>query len=112
MGSGSEVQYCLGAAELLEKEGIKTRVVSMPSMELFDRQPESYRHEVLPPDVRARVAVEAGHPMSWYKYIGDSGALQCMESFGASAPFEALYKKFGFTPENIAAKARKLAARK
>ena len=108
MGSGSEVQFCLGAAELLEKEGIKARVVSMPSFELFDQQPQSYRDTVLPPDVAARVAVEAAHPMSWYKYVGSGGAFQCMESFGASAPYEALYKKFGFTNENVAAKARAL----
>ena len=108
IGTGSEVQFCVSAAEILEKEGIKTRVVSMPSMELFDKQPESYRAEVLPRDVKARVAVEAAHPMPWYKYVGMDGALQCMESFGASAPFEALYKKFGFTTENVAAKARAL----
>jgi transketolase len=108
IGTGSEVQFCLSAAEALQKEGVKVRVVAMPSMELFDQQPESYRNEVLPPDVSARVAVEAGHPMSWYKYVGTQGALVCMESYGASAPAEALYKRFGFTPENIAAKARGL----
>ena len=106
MGSGSEVQFCVGAAELLEKEGIKTRVVSMPSMELFDKQSESYRKEVLPCDVKARVAVEAAHPMPWYKYVGCDGTTQCMDSYGASAPFELLYKKFGFTSENVAAKAK------
>ncbi|MEI6231819.1 MAG: transketolase [Planctomycetota bacterium] len=106
IGTGSEVQFCVAAAELLEKEGIKARVVSMPSMELFDKQPESYRKEILPCDVRARVAVEAGHPMPWYKYVGMDGATQCMESFGASAPYELLYKKFGFTAENVAAKAK------
>jgi len=108
LGSGSEVQFCLGAAEILQKEGIKVRVVNMPSFELFDRQPESYRHEVLPPEVTARLAVEAAHPMSWYKYVGSKGDFQCMLSFGGSAPFEQLYKHFGFTAENVAAKARKL----
>ncbi|HYF51236.1 MAG TPA: transketolase [Planctomycetota bacterium] len=111
MGSGSEVQFCLAAAELLEKEGIKTRVVAMPSMELFDQQTEAYRNSVLPKEITARVAVEAAHPMSWYKYIGSNGATQCMESYGASGPYEQLYKHFGFTPENIAAKAKKLVRR-
>ncbi len=108
IGTGSEVQLCVGAAEILEKEGIKARVVSMPSMELFDRQPQSYQDEVLPPEIGARVAVEAAHPMPWYKYIGRTGATQCMESFGASAPAELLFKKFGFTAENVAAKGRAL----
>lgn len=108
MSSGSEVQYCVAAAELLEKDGIKTRVVNMPSMELFDKQPESYRAEVLPRDVRARLAVEAAHPCPWHKYVGTDGATQCMESYGASAPYELLYKKFGFTAENIAAKGKAL----
>ena len=108
MSTGSEVQYCVSAAELLSKEGIKARVVSMPSFELFDKQSESYRNEVLPPSVTARVAVEAAHPMSWYKYVGTQGVTQCMQSYGASAPFEELYKHFGFTAENIATKARNL----
>ena len=108
IGTGSEVQYCQGAAELLEKEGIKTRVVNMPSMEIFEQQPQGYKDEVLPPGVRNRLAVEAAHPMPWYKYVGRFGATQCMESYGASGPYELLYKKFGFTPENIAAKGRAL----
>ena len=108
LSSGSEVQYCIAAAELLAKDGVKVRIVAMPSFELFDRQPESYRNEVLPPDVTARVAVEAAHPMAWHKYVGLRGAFQCMESYGASGPFEQVYKHFGFTPENIASKARKL----
>jgi transketolase len=111
MGTGSELQFCMTAADLLAKEGIKVRVVNMPSFELFDKQPESYRNEVLPSDVTARVAVEAAHPMSWYKYVGTKGAFQCMESYGASAPFEQLYKHFGFTPENIAGKAKKVMGR-
>jgi transketolase len=109
LGSGSEVQFCLGAAELLQKDGLKVRVVAMPSFELFDQQPQSYRDQVLPPDVTARLAVEAGHPMCWHKYVGSQGGFQCMESYGLSGPFEQLYKHFGFTPENIAAKAKKLA---
>jgi hypothetical protein len=111
LGSGSEIQFCLGAAEILQKEGVKVRVVNMPSFELFDRQPESYSHEVLPPEVTARLAVEAAHPMSWYKYVGSQGGFQCMQSYGGSAPLEQLYKHFGFTAENVAAKARKLAGK-
>ncbi|HEY3322418.1 MAG TPA: transketolase [Planctomycetota bacterium] len=111
ISTGSELQFCMKAAELLQAEGIKARVVSMPSMELFDQQPEAYRNEVLPPDVSARLAVEAAHPMSWYKYVGLKGDVQCMQSWGASGPFELLYKHFGFTPENIAAKAKKLIGR-
>jgi len=107
IGTGSETQVCVGAAELLEKEGIKARVVNMPSMELFDAQPEAYRNEVLPPAVPARVAVEAAHPMPWYKYVGTQGQLVCMFSYGASAPAPELFKHFGFTPENVAAKAKK-----
>lgn len=107
IGTGSETQVCVAAAELLEKEGIKARVVNMPSMELFDAQPESYRNEVLPPAVTARVAVEAAHPMPWYKYVGNQGQLQCMFSYGASAPAPELFKHFGFTAENVAAKAKK-----
>jgi transketolase len=108
IGSGSEVHCCLGASELLQKEGVRVRVVSMPSMELFDAQPAAYRNEVLPPAVTARVAVEAAHPMPWYKYVGPGGDLQCMTGYGASAPADRLFKEFGFTPENVAAKARAL----
>jgi transketolase len=107
LATGSEVAPTMAAAELLEKEGIKARVVNCPSLELFDAQPESYRNEVLPPAVTARVAVEAAHPMPWYKYVGSQGELQCMFSYGASAPAGELFKHFGFTPENIAAKAKK-----
>ena len=107
MSSGSEVGLVMSAAEKLAAKGVQARVVSMASHELFARQSAEYRASVLPAGV-PRVAIEAAHPMSWYKYIGTQGATQCMESFGASAPFEQLYKHFGFTPENIAAKAKKL----
>jgi transketolase len=109
IGTGSEVQTCLAAAELLKKDGLKVRVVSMPSMELFDAQPQAYRDEVLPPSVAARVAVEAAHPMPWYKYVGLAGATVCMKGYGASAPADRLFKEFGFTPENVAAEARRVA---
>jgi transketolase len=75
-------------------------------MELFELQPEQYRDKVLPPAVMARVAVEAAHPMSWGKYVGLSGSYVCMNTFGKSAPFNKLYQEFGFTAENVAAKAR------
>ncbi|MCK6474686.1 MAG: transketolase [Planctomycetes bacterium] len=102
LGSGSEVQYALAGAEVLAKDGVKVRVVAMPSMELFDKQPQAYRDEVLPPAVRARVAIEAAHPMSWHKYVGLDGAFVCMERYGASAPYQKLYEAFGFTGENVA----------
>ena len=86
IGTGSEVSLCVAAYEKLLTEGVKARVVSMPCWELFDAQPAEYRDAVLPPDVRARVAVEAAHPVCWHKYVGLDGALVCMNSFGASAP--------------------------
>ena len=108
LSSGSEVQFCVEAAGVLEKEGIKARVISVPSMEVFDRQPAEYRKEILPVAVKARLAVEAAHPMPWYKYVGSDGSILGMESYGASAPYEALYKKFGFTTENVVARAKAL----
>lgn len=107
MATGSEVQYALGAQELLAKDRIRARVVAMPAFELFDAQSESYRNSVLPPDVRARVAVEAAHPMSWSKYVGLDGAYVCLPHYGASAPFKTLYEKFGFTASNVAEVAKK-----
>jgi len=111
IASGSEVDPALAAAELLQKDGLKVRVVSAPSTELFDAQPESYRNEVLPPAVRARVAVEAAHPQSWHKYVGLDGATVAMNSYGASAPYKTLFEKFGFTSANIAAVAKSVVKR-
>jgi len=107
IGTGSEVHVCLGAKDILEKEGIKVRVVSMPSWELFFRQPEDYRKEVLPEDL-PKVAVEAGSALGWKEIVGEKGVVIGMESFGASAPGSELMEKFGFTPENVAQKAKKL----
>lgn len=107
IASGSEVEPTLAAAELLQKEGVQVRVVAAPSLELFDQQSQSYRDEVLPPTVRARVAVEAAHPMCWFKYVGLDGAVVGMNTYGASAPAKVLFEKFGFTPQHIAAAARK-----
>ncbi len=101
IGSGSEVQFCCEAAEKLAAEGIKVRLVSMPSFELFERQPREYRDQVLPPAVRKRVAIEAGAPLGWHRYIGLDGALIAREGFGASAPFKELWQQFGFTSENV-----------
>jgi transketolase len=107
ISAGSEMQFALAAAEQLRNEAVKVRVVAMPSMELFEKQPQTYKDEVLPPAVRARVAVEAAHPMCWYKYVGLDGAVVGMECYGASAPLKVLYEKYGFTPANIVAAAKK-----
>lgn len=101
MASGSEVALALQAAELLEAQGVAARVVSMPSWELFEVQPEEYRQQVLPPGVRAKVVVEAAHPQGWEKYIGPGGRSIGVDRFGASAPYQVLAEKFGFTVERI-----------
>jgi transketolase len=108
IGTGSEVQLALGAYEQLVKEGVKARVVSMPSWELFERQSKEYRDSVLPPNVKKRIAVEAGVSMGWDKYIGDNGRIIGMHSFGASAPVDAIFKHFGFTVENVVKTAREI----
>jgi transketolase len=107
MATGSEVAPCLEARERLKAEGIQARVVSMPSWELFDDQPQEYRDRVLPPGVTARVSVEQASTFGWAKYVGTTGQSIGMRSFGASAPLKDLLKKFGFTPEHIVAAARK-----
>ncbi|MFE1292933.1 transketolase [Streptomyces sp. NPDC058751] len=106
IATGSEVQLAVAARELLEAEGIGTRVVSMPSVEWFEEQPAEYRARVLPPSVRARVAVEAGIALTWHRYVGDAGRVVSLERFGASADAGTLFTEFGFTPENVAATAR------
>jgi transketolase len=103
LASGSEVSLCLAAHERLKAEGVKTRVVSMPSWELFDDQSQDYRDRVLPPDVTARVSVEQASTFGWAKYVGATGRSLGMHSFGASAPLKELTKKFGFTPEHVVA---------
>ncbi len=102
MGSGSEVHLCVAARDMLAEKGISARVVSMPSWELFENMTDDYKNSVLPPDVRIRVAVEAGVPMGWEKYVGDAGAVIGMTTFGASAPGGVVMKNFGFTAENVA----------
>ena len=111
IGTGSEVSLCVEAYEQLKKEGIQARVVSMPSWELFERQTNEYREQVLPATVFARVAVEQGAILGWANYVGATGAVIGMKRFGASAPFPHLQKKFGFTVENVVAAAKEQIAR-
>ena len=106
MGTGSELQLCVAAHEQLTAEGIKSRVVSMPCWEIFERQPVEYRESVLPTSVRARVAVEAGTSLGWRRYTGIDGRIIARRDFGASAPLKELLKQFGFTVENVVAAAR------
>lgn len=111
IASGSEVAPTLKAAQLLEKEGIDVRVVSMPSMELFEMQPEDYRESILPRKVKARTAVEASKDFGWGRYVGLDGEVVGMKSFGVSAPGSQLFDYFGFTPENIAETMKRVLAR-
>jgi transketolase len=106
IGTGSEVSLCVAAHERLVKDGIKSRVVSMPSWELFDEQPAEYRESVLPASVTARVAVEQASTMGWERYVGSTGRVIGMKTFGASAPLKELQHKFGFEPDAIVAAAR------
>ncbi len=108
LATGSEVQWCVEAYEKLVAERIKARVVNMPSWEIFEQQPQRYREEVLPPEVRARVAVEAASSFGWRRYVGIDGAVVARRDFGASAPLKELLKRFGFSGEIVAAEARRL----
>ena len=108
IASGSEVALILAAAERLEGEGIAVRCVSMPSWDLFDVQPQSYREEVLPPSVSARLAVELGVAQGWHRYVGDRGDVLSVERFGASAPADILLGEYGFTIEHVVSRARAL----
>ena len=106
MGTGSEVQLAVAARDVLEAEGVPTRVVSMPCVEFFDQQDAEYRESVLPSSVRARVSVEAGIAMPWHRFLGDAGRAVSLEHFGASAPYQTLYTEFGITADAVAAAAR------
>jgi len=108
IASGSEVELIVAAQKLLTEEGIAVRTVSMPSWELFEAQPEEYRNAVLPPSIQARLVVEAGISQGWGKYAGNRGDILSLDYFAASAPGKVLFEKFGFTVENVAARARKL----
>jgi transketolase len=110
MGSGTEVHVADDAKQILEAEGVKVRLVSMPCIDRFAEQSQEYRDSVLPPSVRARVSVEAAASLGWHRWVGDAGDVVAMESFGASAPAGALYKHFGFTGENVASRARAVLA--
>src|SRR5262249_55650239 len=101
IASGSEVSLCVNAYEELLAEGIRPRVVSMPSWDIFEHQTQAYRDSVLPPDVTARIAVEEASTFGWERYVGWSGKVIGMKTFGASAPLKELQRKFGFAPEHV-----------
>jgi transketolase len=107
MSSGSEVSLIIAAHEKLGAQGIASRVVSMPSHELFARQDAAYRSSVLPPNV-PRVAIEAAHPMSWYRWVGDGGVVLGLERYGASAPYEKIYEELGLTVDKVVSTATSL----
>ena len=106
VGTGSELQIAVEAREVLEGDGIPTRVVSMPCMDWFAAQDQAYRDSVLPPSVRARVSVEAGIAMPWYRWVGDAGEIVSIEHYGASADYQTLFREFGFTTEHVVTAAR------
>jgi transketolase len=106
IATGSEVSLCVAAHEMLVKEGVRSRVVSLPSWELFDDQPVEYQDSVMPPTVKARVAVEQATTLGWERYVGSGGRIIGMKTFGASAPLKELQKKFGFEPERVVAAAK------
>lgn len=106
IGTGSEVQLAVEAREQLQAAGVPTRVVSMPCVEWFEEQDQAYRDSVLPPSVRARVAVEAGIGLTWHRFVGDAGRIVSLEHFGASADGKLLFREFGFTAEAVADAAR------
>jgi transketolase len=108
MATGSEVELILAAYEQLKANGQRPRAVSMPCLEFFAKQPEDYRHAVLPPSVPLRIAVEAAAPQSWYRWVGDKGVVLGIERFGASAPYRRIYQELGLTVENVVRKAKEL----
>jgi transketolase len=108
IASGSEVALAVDAYEALTSQGVRARVVSMPCWEIFESQPQSYREEVLPPKVKARVAIEQGSVLGWDRYVGPEGRVIGMQTFGASAPLKELQRKFGFEPERVVSVAREL----
>jgi transketolase len=112
MATGSEVQIALAAHQKLKEEGISARLVSMPSWELFEKQPEEYKNRLIPREILLRVSIEAGATLGWHKYIGPGGEAIGIDHFGASAPVKVLLEKFGFTPENIIRRVKALLALK
>jgi transketolase len=111
MASGSEVRIALDAQEALSALGIPSRVVSAPSLELFAQQPLTYRDRVLPPTVTRRIAIEAAHPVSWYRWVGDEGEVIGLERFGSSAPYQRIYQELGLTSDHLVTRARAMVAR-
>jgi transketolase len=111
IASGSEVSLIVEAHEALASQGIRSRIVSMPSWDIFEHQPQSYRESVLPAEIRARIAVEQGSALGWDRYVGAAGRVIGMETFGASAPLKELQRKFGFEPERVVAVAKELLGR-
>jgi transketolase len=112
IASGSEVSLAVQAHEALVTDGIRSRVVSMPSWDLFEHQPRDYRDSVLPPRVKARVALEQGSVLGWERYVGEAGLVIGMQTFGASAPLKELQRKFGFEPDRVTVAAKELLGRK
>ncbi len=112
IATGSEVSLAVDAHEQLLAEGIRSRVVSMPSWDIFEHQTQEYRDSVLPPDVKARVAIEQASTFGWERYVGESGRVIGMKTFGASAPLKELQRKFGFEPDQVAAAAKELLGKK
>jgi transketolase len=108
MASGSEVSLIVRAGEALAAEGVNVRLVSFPCWELFEKQDEAYQQSVLLPNVRARLSVEAGVGQGWHRWVGQNGSVLSLEHFGASAPYQVIFKEFGFTVENVIARAREL----
>ncbi|MFQ5503521.1 MAG: transketolase C-terminal domain-containing protein, partial [Planctomycetota bacterium] len=108
MGSGSEVHLLVAAEAELAKDGVRARVVSMPSMELFAEQRKSVQDEVLPPSIPKRLAVEAASPLSWYPFVGEQGDVIGMDRFGASAPYERIFEELNLTVEEVVRRARRL----
>jgi transketolase len=108
MASGSEVNLALEAGEKLNAEGIKTRVVSFPSWEIFEMQSDEYKEMVLPKHIKARISIEAGISQGWYKYVGLDGEVIAVDKYGSSAPQKTVFEKYGFTIENVLEKAKKV----
>jgi transketolase len=108
IASGSEVSLAVEAYERLLKDGIRARVVSMPSWDIFEHQTQEYRDSVLPPNVKARIAIEQASTFGWERYVGERGRVIGMQTFGASAPLKELQKKFGFEPSQIVIAAEEL----
>ena len=103
MATGSEVAIAMEAQAKLREQGVQARVVSFPSWELFAQQPQEYRDEVLPPSIKARVSIEAGVSLGWHRWVGDNGAIIAVDTFGASAPYQEIYERYGLTADNVVA---------